>query len=122
MQNKSHYDVLGINQNASKDDIKRAFRTLAKKHHPDKAGASSVKIFNNVLKAYQVLSDDVERSYYDQTLAIVTTPFRDSNVRNANPSRAVYNKEAIQHGLNWVYLASIVAIYASMLFIVSIIT
>ena len=54
---KNYYEVLGIQKGASKDDIKKAFRTLAHKYHPDKAGGDPSK-FKEVSEAYQVLSDD----------------------------------------------------------------
>lgn len=61
---KNYYDILGVDKKASKDDIKKAFRKLAHKHHPDKPGGSKEK-FNEVSEAYAVLSDDKKRAEYD---------------------------------------------------------
>ncbi|HCY17849.1 MAG: Chaperone protein DnaJ [Candidatus Nomurabacteria bacterium GW2011_GWF2_35_12] len=63
--NKDYYDILGVNKNASKDDIKKAFYKLAHKYHPDKKEGNEAK-FKQVNEAYQVLSDDSKRSKYDQ--------------------------------------------------------
>ncbi|MBI3573925.1 J domain-containing protein [Candidatus Kaiserbacteria bacterium] len=61
---KDYYQVLGIDRKASKDDIKKAFRTLAHKYHPDKKGGDEAK-FKEVSEAYSVLSDDKKRAEYD---------------------------------------------------------
>ena len=61
---KDYYKILGVNKNASKEEIKRAFRELAQKHHPDKGGDE--KRFKEINEAYQMLSDDNKRQQYDQ--------------------------------------------------------
>jgi molecular chaperone DnaJ len=60
---KNYYDVLGIDKNAKKDDIKKAFYKLAAKYHPDKGGDEAK--FKEVNEAYQVLSDEKKRKEYD---------------------------------------------------------
>ncbi len=62
---KDYYEALGVQKNASKDEIKKAFYKLAHKYHPDKKGGDESK-FKEVNEAYQVLSDDDKRSKYDQ--------------------------------------------------------
>ena len=59
------YKILGVPKTATKADIKRAYRSLAQKHHPDKKGGNE-KEFKKVNEAYEVLSDDQKRSHYDQ--------------------------------------------------------
>jgi len=62
---KSHYEVLGVQENASSEEVKRAFRKLAAAHHPD-VGGDAAK-FRELNDAYQVLSDDAKRAAYDLT-------------------------------------------------------
>src|ERR1044071_5137311 len=62
---KAYYNILGVNKDASKDEIKKAFYKLAHKYHPDKKEGNEAK-FKQVNEAYQVLSDDSKRSKYDQ--------------------------------------------------------
>jgi len=61
---KDYYEILGIDKKASKDEIKKAFRKLAHKLHPDKKGGNAEK-FKEVNEAYTILSDDKKRSQYD---------------------------------------------------------
>lgn len=61
---KDYYQVLGVERKASKDDIKKAFRKLAHKYHPDKKGGDEAK-FKEASEAYAVLSDDKKRAEYD---------------------------------------------------------
>jgi len=61
---KSYYDVLGVPKTATTDEIKKAFRKLARKHHPD-AGGDEAK-FKEINEAYEVLSDEKKRQEYDQ--------------------------------------------------------
>ncbi|MFO0702901.1 MAG: molecular chaperone DnaJ [Candidatus Andersenbacteria bacterium] len=62
---KNYYDILGVERNASDDDIKRAFRKAAHQHHPDKSGGDAEK-FKEANEAYQVLSNRDKRQEYDQ--------------------------------------------------------
>lgn len=61
---KDYYNVLGIDKKASKDDIKKAFRKLAHKYHPDKGGGDEAK-FKEITEAYSILADDKRRREYD---------------------------------------------------------
>ena len=62
---KDYYKILGIEKSASQDEIKKAFRALAHKTHPDKQGGDEAK-FKEINEAYQVLSDEKKRTQYDQ--------------------------------------------------------
>ena len=64
---KDYYKILEITTTATKDEIKKAYRKLAKQFHPDKNGGNKeaeVK-FKEIAEAYETLSDDVKRSVYD---------------------------------------------------------
>lgn len=61
---KDYYAILGVDRNSSEDDIKKAFRKLAHKYHPDKQGGDDAK-FKEISEAYNVLSDKNRRAEYD---------------------------------------------------------
>jgi curved DNA-binding protein len=58
-----HYQTLGVSKTASQDEIKKAYRKLATKHHPDKGGDTAT--FQSIAQAYDTLSDPVKRAQYD---------------------------------------------------------
>ncbi len=60
-----YYKILGIDKNASAEEVKRAYRKLAHEYHPDKQGGNEAK-FKEINEAYQVLSDPKKREQYDQ--------------------------------------------------------
>src|SRR5581483_11519502 len=64
---KDFYEVLGLTKSATLDDIKKAYRTLARKHHPDiDKSPGAAERFKEISEAYQVLSDSEKRKAYDQ--------------------------------------------------------
>lgn len=67
---KDYYDILGIDRNASEEEIKKAYRKLAREHHPDMVNESdknaAEKRFKEINEAYQVLSDPQKKKMYDQ--------------------------------------------------------
>ncbi len=67
MANKNYYDILGVNKNASDDEIKKAYRSLAKKYHPDlnPGNAEAAEKLKEVNQAYSVLSDKTKKQNYD---------------------------------------------------------
>ena len=62
----TYYDILGVSKTASQDEIKKAYRKLAMKHHPDKGGDEHK--FKEISVAYDTLSDPQKRIEYDQSL------------------------------------------------------
>ena len=62
------YEVLGVSKNASEAEIKKAFRALAKKHHPDKHSGDTAaqKRFQEISAAYDILGDKEKRTKFDQ--------------------------------------------------------
>ena len=62
---KDYYKTLDVDKNASADEIKKAFRKIAHKHHPDKPGGDEAK-FKEANEAYQTLSDQKKRAQYDR--------------------------------------------------------
>jgi molecular chaperone DnaJ len=65
MNKRDYYEVLGVSKSASADEVKKAFRKLAVKYHPDKEGGDETK-FKEVNEAYEVLKDQQKRQRYDQ--------------------------------------------------------
>lgn len=65
---KDYYEVLGLNKNASEDEVKKAFRKLALQYHPDRnpGDKAAEEKFKEINEAYQVLSDSEKRAQYDQ--------------------------------------------------------
>ena len=65
---KDFYDILGVSKDATSDTIKKAYRKLALKYHPDKnpGNSEAEKSFKEAAEAYSILSDNQKRSQYDQ--------------------------------------------------------
>lgn len=79
---KDYYKILGVNKDASKDEIKKAFHKLAHQHHPDKNKGNDTK-FKEANEAYQVLSDDKKRANYDH--------YGSADMGGFNPNQGPYS-------------------------------
>lgn len=85
MEYKDYYKILGVDRNASTDEIRSAYRKLAMQYHPDKnpGDKKAEEQFKDINEAYQVLSDDNKRSHYDR-LGSAYSDFRTSGGRPAD--------------------------------------
>jgi len=76
MAKKNFYDILGVNRNATEDEIKKAYRTLAKKYHPDvnPGNKEAETRFKEINEAYEVLSNPQKKKQYDMTGEYIFEP------------------------------------------------
>ena len=68
---RNYYEMLGVNKNASSNEIKKAYRTLAIKYHPDRnlGNKAAEEKFKDINEAYEILSDQTRRVQYDQSIS-----------------------------------------------------
>jgi curved DNA-binding protein len=86
---KNYYDILGVNKNASQEDIKKAYRNLSKKYHPDKTGGDESK-FKEINEAYDTLGDETKRKQYDNPFGNFGGFTWSWNVHNSRPTPQNY--------------------------------
>jgi curved DNA-binding protein len=101
----THYATLGVNEKASADEIKIAFRKLAKEHHPDRGG--NAETFQKINEAYETLSDNDKRAYYDHTLKNPQMQFNQHgfhfthNFHNIDPFEHINEEFSRMFGFNF---------------------
>ncbi len=68
MSKRDYYEILGVARNASEEEIKKSYRRMAMKHHPDRNAndKTAEEQFKQIKEAYEVLSDSRRRAAYDQ--------------------------------------------------------
>ena len=81
------YQILGVNENASQDEIKKAYRKLAVEHHPDKGGDENK--FKKISEAYDTIGDENKRSQYDNQKR---NPFANMGGGGFNPFEDMFNQ------------------------------
>ena len=93
MEYKDYYKVLGVERSATQDEIKKAYRKLAVKYHPDKnpGDKAAEEKFKEISEAYQVLGNEESRKKYDELAPVLLT-----STQKDVPCCAVYNSETPQ--------------------------
>ena len=97
---RDHYETLGVKRGASADDIRKSYRRLARKHHPDlnPGDKSSEEQFKKVQEAYDVLSDAKKRQFYDQHGFWSESGFAGAGAQSAGPNFSGFDFDAFSRG------------------------
>ena len=95
---KNYYEMLGVNQNDSQESIRKAYRSLAKKYHPDlNPGDKTAEIkMREIGEAWEILGDETKRDAYDQSLLSSSrqkASFSQSNRQTPNTNRPMTQED-----------------------------
>lgn len=99
-----YYRILNIGRNASQEDIKKAYRRLSRKYHPDNAGEQAREQFDRVQEAYGVLGDEKKRAAYDERM-------RADESGDRAGGKAAHSKNAGQADSQEAYYGDLAAFY-----------
>src|SRR4030095_14186288 len=102
MANKDYYEILGVKRDAKPDEIKKAYRRLARKYHPDvnPGDKAAEERFKLTSEAHDVLSDPKKRSVYDR-FGQYSDNLADAHVRGAGPSTGRTSPGFDFSGFDW---------------------
>ncbi|MBC2857057.1 DnaJ domain-containing protein [Cetobacterium sp. 2A] len=96
---KTYYEILEVGKYVSKEDLKKSYRNLAKKYHPDKYANDTLdkqtevkNIFTQINEAYQVLSDETLKKEYDFTLLKEKKENNKQNINSSSKNKDFFNK------------------------------
>lgn len=114
MPSKDYYVILGVPPDESAAGIKSAYRDLARRYHPDRAGPESTPRFQELAEAYNVLSDRARRSDYDARRRRLSVEPVDVAVRRARPRAPVEPlDEAAPAAMGWSIMDDFLSAYAA---------
>jgi molecular chaperone DnaJ len=86
---QDYYEIMGLTSKATSDDIKKAYRELAKKYHPDiNRSSTSEELFKLISEAYEVLSDDTKRTQYDLYRKFEIEPDKEEEPEKPAPKKS----------------------------------
>mmetsp|Transcript_5536 Transcript_5536/g.6892 ORF Transcript_5536/g.6892 Transcript_5536/m.6892 type:complete len:285 (+) Transcript_5536:88-942(+) len=94
---KNYYEVLEVSENASPSELKKSYKKLALKYHPDKTGGSDNETFQLIAEAYEVLSDPSNRAEYDQARRMESARPRYSSRSSSSRDVSEYNPHSNHH-------------------------
>lgn len=104
---KNYYQILNVSQTATQEEIKKAFRTLAKQYHPDvNPNRDANEIMQQITEAYEVLSDVEKRKQYDKKLGNIPKASQNTSVYSSYTKTKSESEADFEEWLN-IYLYNI---------------